>query len=706
MDNLSKTSRLVHCLAGQQASELGFDVVEPNHIFLGLCQGATLTPAFLREFTDLVAGHGPSREELVEKFGQLGALFTAHKLEPEALQSEFAGFLGPGLFARRTQLAEQIFSVDRECFKLFRQAARLANESGSIETEPVHLLWALLNRSGLVRAFLCEVEIDVNALEADCRSQARPLSISGSPTIALVPRPKEVLTLAQALVRMDRTAVAVIGEEGIGRTSLVKAFALALAEGDLPIGLMNHLRGKRVVQVDPSGEMTLHPDQILFVDDFHHHWPELRQHLLSSGVPFIGVSTPQDFQRVVGGDAGRFEQVLLDEPEQEEALRMVAARGDALETHYGLRISTEALEAAVKLSYRYLPHSRLPEKAFNTLHQACVASLSTQQEVTLTTVAEVVAANSKLPLERIAHQTGPASSKLRRELEDTIIGQQDAIEKVTETLARAHHGLSAPERPDAVFLLLGPTGVGKTELARCVGKGLVGEDRFFHFDMSEYGSAHEAARLIGAPPGYVGHERSGRLSEVVRKNPYCVLLFDEIEKAHPQVLDLFLQIFDEGRLVDNQGRKIDFRHTTIFMTSNLGAPTSSNLGFRNRETFEEEEVRKNARKAVRPELWNRIDEVLVFRPLCEDSARKIAANLVSIWDRRLRLSRNVGIELTPSALDLLVKRGYSPELGAREMRRAVEREVTGLVSRWLERAAGTTGSTLRIDASAESLVIR
>ncbi len=707
MDRLSKTARLVHCLAGQEASALGFDVIEPSHIFLGLCQGAALTPAFLREFSELVTGSGPSRDELIERFGQIGALLKGCRLEPQILKEEFASFLGPGLLGSPSLLTDQVFQVDAESLKLFRRAGRLAVDCGSAETEPVHLFWALLARAGLVRAFLSELEVDIAALQADCQSHA--LSTRGSvlAAIPLLPREREVQALAQALVRMDRKAVMVIGEEGVGRTSLVNSFALALSEGDLPPGLLRHLEGKAVVQVEPSEEMEISPHSILFVDDFHHYWPAFGRHLLETGAPLIGVSTPHDFERVIGSARGQFEQVWLNEPSQDETIQMVAARVPMLEDHYGLRISSEALEAAVRLPHKFLSDSALPGKAFNTLHQACVASLSDLPPVvTPQVVAQIVAAGAKLPLERVTLQAGQATARLRRELEETIIGQSEAIGTVCDTLARVEQGLSDPERPDAVFLLLGPTGVGKSELARRVGEGLVGDRRFFSFDMSEYGSAHEASKLIGAPPGYVGHERTGRLCDVVMKNPHCVLLFDEIEKAHPTVLDLFLQVFDEGRLVDNLGRRVNFRHATIFMTSNLGAKPFSDLGLRHRETAREDEMLRDARKSLRPELWNRIDEVVVFRPLDQDAVRRIAENLVSTWNRRLRVGRNVGIEVTPAALDLLVELGYSPDLGAREMRRAIEREVAGLVGRWLEREAVGSGTVLRLDAAGKSLVVR
>ncbi|MEV6315698.1 ATP-dependent Clp protease ATP-binding subunit [Streptomyces sp. NPDC051776] len=471
----------------------------------------------------------------------------------------------------------------------------------------------------------------------------------------------------------------------------------------------------------------------------------------------IGASTLEEYRRYIEKDAAlarRFQPVLIPEPSPDEAVEILRGLRDRYEAHHQVRYTDEALLAAVELSDRYLTERFLPDKAIDLMDQAGarvrlrsstrgtdirslerdveqlrrdkaqavaaedfetavqvrdrIAELEKRieegkrkeqprgdriPEVTVEDIADIVSRQTGIPVSSLTQEEKERLLGLEEQLHQRVIGQDEAVTAVADAVLRSRAGLSSPDRPVGSFLFLGPTGVGKTELARALAEALFGsEDRMVRLDMSEYQERHTVSRLVGAPPGYVGHDSAGQFTEAVRRHPYSLLLLDEIEKAHPDVFNVLLQVLEDGRLTDSQGRTVDFTNTVIVMTSNLGSEAISGrggtLGFgaggdgEAEEEARRERVLRPLREHFRPEFLNRIDEIVIFRQLTDEQLRRITSMLLDETRRRLR-AQDVTVDFTAEAVDWLAHRGYQPEYGARPLRRTIQREVDNHFSRLL-----------------------
>jgi ATP-dependent Clp protease ATP-binding subunit ClpC len=472
----------------------------------------------------------------------------------------------------------------------------------------------------------------------------------------------------------------------------------------------------------------------------------------------IGATTLDEYRKDVEGDPAlerRFQPVLVPEPTVEETIEILHGLKDRYEAFHRVRISDEAIVAAAELSDRYVRDRFLPDKAIDLIDQSSArvrlrtktkdddtrsleedlrrlarerdqatanedydraGTLKDQiesrrtdleergkgrqraPEVTAEDIADVVSRATGIPVSQLTSEERERLLKLEEQLHERIVGQEEAVEAIAEAVRRSRAGLGDPNRPTGSFLFLGPTGVGKTELARALAEILFGsEDLMIRFDMSEFQERHTVSRLVGAPPGYVGYEEAGQLTDKVRRRPYSVLLFDEIEKAHPDVFNVLLQILDDGRLTDAQGRTVDFKHAVVIMTSNLGAErirrhTESD------EPFEQlkEDMMEILRASFRPEFINRIDEIIVFKALTEEQLAQITGLLLDRLARRLR-AQGIEVEFTESAVKLLAREGYDPEYGARPLRRTIQRLVENELSRRVLGGTIGPGDTVTID---------
>ncbi|MFD1662112.1 ATP-dependent Clp protease ATP-binding subunit [Streptomyces caeni] len=492
----------------------------------------------------------------------------------------------------------------------------------------------------------------------------------------------------------------------------------------------------------------------------------------------VGATTLEEYRRIEkdAALARRFQPILVPEPSVADAVEILRGLRDRYEAHHQVRYSDEALMAAVELSDRYLTDRHLPDKAIDLIDQAgarvrlrartkgtdvralereverltrdkdqAVADEQYEQatrlrdritelkqrieqasgeseadegqhlEVTAEAVAEVISRLTGIPVSRLTEEEKERLLGLEEHLHQRVVGQEEAVSAVTDAVLRSRAGLSGPDRPIGSFLFLGPTGVGKTELARALAEALFGsEERMVRLDMSEYQERHTVSRLVGAPPGYVGHEEAGQLTEVVRRHPYSLLLLDEVEKAHPDVFNILLQVLDDGRLTDAQGRTVDFANTVVVMTSNLGSEAitrrGAGIGFGAGGTEADEEARREQilrplREHFRPEFLNRIDEIVVFRQLTPDQLRRITDLLLDRTRRRLQ-AQDIAVTFTEQAVDWLAQRGYQPEYGARPLRRTIQREVDNRLSRLLLDGRIGRGGLAVVDTEDGELTIR
>ncbi|MGW1323558.1 ATP-dependent Clp protease ATP-binding subunit [Streptomyces antibioticus] len=504
----------------------------------------------------------------------------------------------------------------------------------------------------------------------------------------------------------------------------------------------------------------------------------LKPALARGELHIVGATTLEEYRRIEkdAALARRFQPILVPEPSVADAIEILRGLRDRYEAHHQVRYTDEALVAAVELSDRYLTDRRLPDKAIDLIDQAgarvrlgsrtkgtdvraleremerlardkdqAVADEQYEQatrlrdritelkeriaeesgedaadegldlEVTAEAIAEVVSRQTGIPVARLTQEEKDRLLGLEEHLHERVVGQEEAVRVVADAVLRSRAGLASPDRPIGSFLFLGPTGVGKTELARALAEALFGsEERMVRLDMSEYQERHTVSRLVGAPPGYVGHEEAGQLTEVVRRHPYSLLLLDEVEKAHPDVFNVLLQVLDDGRLTDSQGRTVDFTNTVIVMTSNLGSDAigkqGAGIGFGSGGAEADEEARRERilrplRDHFRPEFLNRIDEIVVFDRLTDAQLRRIT-DLLLEQTRRLLRAQDIQVEFADEAVDWLAERGHQPEYGARPLRRTIQREVDNQLSRLLLDGRVKEGERVRVEVEDGRLAFR
>jgi ATP-dependent Clp protease ATP-binding subunit ClpC len=603
----------------------------------------------------------------------------------------------------------------------------------------------------------------------------------------VIGRAEEVETTIEILSRRTKNNPVLIGDPGVGKTAIVEGLAQWIVNDEVP----DTLADKRILALDLSGmvagtqyrgefeerlkkvlqEVRENPDgQIIFLDELHtvvgagavegsmDASNMLKPALAYGEIRLVGATTVDEYRKNLEKDSAlerRLQPVLIGAPSVDETIEILRGLKDRYEAHHCVKITEEAIVAAVELSDRYVTDRFLPDKAIDLMDQASarvrlrtktkprdpkaldeeLRSLQEEKdhaaedlgktreleekavgprepieesggdrrptvaEVTAEDIAEVVSRATGIPVSQLTEEERERLLRLEGQIHERIVGQEEAVEAVAEAIRRARAGLSDPNRPIGSFLFLGPTGVGKTELARALADALFGDEAAtVRIDMSEFQEKHTVSRLIGAPPGYVGHEEAGQLTEAVRRRPYSVLLLDEIEKAHQDVFNVLLQILDDGRLTDAQGRTVDFKNAVVIMTSNFGAERIRAHARRN-ESFEElkEDMNQLLRNTLRPEFVNRIDEVILFRSLGKDQIAEISRLLLDHTSRRLK-AQGVEIEFTDAAVALIAEEGFDPEFGARPLRRTIQRRVDNVLSRMVLEGSLERGDRLVVGA--------
>ena len=622
----------------------------------------------------------------------------------------------------------------------------------------------------------------------------------------VVGRNEEIRRVIQILSRRTKNNPCLVGEPGVGKTAVVEGLATRIVAGDVPFTVQN----KRVLTLDLSGmvagskyrgefeerikkvlkEVTEDGNIILFLDELHTIIGAggaegaidasniMKPSLARGEIQLIGATTIAEYRKYIEKDAAlerRFQPVTVEEPTEEEAVRILEGIKGKYEAHHHVTITPEAVDAAVRLSSRYINDRNLPDKAIDLIDEAAASARlhamdapdkakeisdkireldwemekairveafaqmaeikkkqdalvkkqerllkkreKREEENTLSIgeneIAEVVAQWTKIPVQKLAEKESERLLKLEKTLHKRVIGQEEAVIAVAKAIRRGRVGLKDPNRPIGSFLFLGPTGVGKTELSKALAEAMFGsEDAMIRVDMSEYMEGHSVSKMIGSPPGYVGFEEGGQLSEKVRRNPYSVVLFDEIEKAHPDVFNILLQVLDDGRLTDNKGRVVNFKNTIIIMTSNIGSSLiRENFEKMTPETHDKVvdetkvQVLELLKKTIRPEFLNRIDDIIMFTPLNEEEIRKIVTlQLDSV--KKMLAQNGIALDFTDAALAFISDKGFDPQFGARPVKRVIQKYVLNELSKELLGGKINKDRPITIDSNGAGLVFK
>ncbi len=560
-------------------------------------------------------------------------------------------------------------------------------------------------------------------------------------------RDEEIDRALDVLAKRHANNPCLVGLAGVGKTSVVHGLAMRIAQGEDVASLDDRL----VIEIEPTmllsgtaarGSLAERIGQlkaevaktegrvVLFFDEIHTLFgpeageeaaTELKLALAKGELACIGATTTEEYKRTIDRDPAlsrRFCAIEVDELSQAEALLAITRILPGYERHHNVRIPNEVAAASVLMTSRYVPGRALPDKAISVIDLATArARRKSLTEVSRELIAHVVSDMTGVPEERLLESDGERLLGLEALLAERIVGHKEALMRISRILRRNATGVRA-RRPLGTFLLLGPTGVGKTETAKAIAECLFfSTDAMTRVDMSEYSEAHAVAKLIGAPPGYIGHDSGGQLTEAVRRRPYQVILLDEVEKAHMEVLQSFLGVFDEGRLTDGRGRTVDFSNTVILLTSNLGSninPATQRkvIGFGRARDLSAETlayqaaVSDAAKKALPPELWNRIDEAIAFAPLTRDDVREVARRLIRRLGEDLMGARGISLDVSDEAIELLLDRGgFDAEMGGRPVRRAISRHIEAPVAELLLRGELTRGDVATVDVEDGEFVV-
>ena len=797
----TERSQKVLALAQEEAMRLGHNNVGTEHILLGL----------VRE------GEGIAAKAL-----------KALNLNPEKIQKEVEGLIGKG---SDTQQPPHYTPRAKRVIELSMDEARKIGHS-YVGTE--HILLGLIREGeGVAARVLNNLGVSLNKArqqvlqllgshEASTAQSGRGGSGANTPTLdslardltaqakdggldPVIGRSSEIERVIEILSRRTKNNPVLIGEPGVGKTAIAEGLAQQVINNEVP----EILRNKRVMTLDMGtvvagtkyrgefedrlkkvmDEIRQAGNIILFIDELHTLIGAggaegaidasniLKPSLARGELQCIGATTLDEYRKYIEKDAAlerRFQPIQVDEPTADESIQILKGLRDRYEAHHRVKITDATIEAAVRLSDRYISDRFLPDKAIDLIDEAAskvrlrsyttppnlkeleqnleevkkekdaavqsqefekAAALrdseqklkeqldQTQQEwkqkqgqesteVTSEDIAMVVGNWTGIPVSKLEEEESSRLLRMEDILHNRVIGQDEAVKVVSKAVRRARAGLKDPKRPIGSFIFLGPTGVGKTELARAVAETLFGdEEAIIRIDMSEYMERHTTSRLVGSPPGYVGHDEGGQLTEKVRQKPYSVILLDEIEKAHPDVFNILLQVLDDGRLTDSKGRVVDFRNTAIIMTSNVGAETlkkNKHVGFTVDENSGYDDMKSKVleelKRTFRPEFLNRIDEIIVFHELAKGHLSQIVKLLLHELKTRIK-QQGIEVDVTEDAISKIVEEGHDPEYGARPLKRAIQRRIEDKLSEELLKGNVQKGDHVTIDYKDDQFIV-
>ena len=777
MERYTPQAKEALSLAVGMAESLNHGYVGTEHLLIGLLQEGTGVAARVLE------ENGVEESKVVELVSQLISPNTSVQMAENAAYTPRARRVIENSYREAVRFKAAQIGTEHILIAILREgdcvASRLLNTMGiSVQKLYIDLLAAMGEdapsiKDEMQRGNSGKRGSSTPALDSYSRNLTQ-MALDGK-LDPVIGREHEIQRVIQILSRRTKNNPCLIGEPGVGKTAVVEGLAQRIAAGDVP----DTIADKRVMTLDLSGmvagskyrgefeerikkviaEVVEAKDVLLFIDEIHTIIGAggaegaldasniLKPSLARGELQLIGATTINEYRKYIEKDSAlerRFQPVTVDEPSEEESIAILKGLRSRYEEHHRVEITDDALEAAVKLSSRYINDRFLPDKAIGLIDEAAskvrlsnytkpskikdyeaqiddleeekesairdeayekAGDIKKKQEklkekIRLTLekwekeketrklvvgeneVADVVAGWTKIPVKKLAQEESERLKNLEGILHERVVGQEEAVTAVSKAIRRGRIGLKDPKRPIGSFLFLGPTGVGKTELSKALAEAMFGtESSLIRVDMSEYMEKHSVSKMIGSPPGYVGYEEGGQLSEKVRRNPYSVILFDEIEKAHPDVFNILLQVLDDGHITDAQGRKIDFKNTIIIMTSNAGAENiiaPKRLGFgvatdaKADHEFMKGRVMEEVKRLFKPEFLNRIDEIIVFHQLTKEHMKGIADIMLRGIEKRSKEQLDITLTVNEAAKDLLIDKGYDDKYGARPLRRTIQ----------------------------------
>ena len=777
MERYTPQAKEALSLAVEMAESLNHGYVGTEHLLIGLLQEGTGVAAKVLE------ENGVEEAKVVELVSQLITPDNSVQMAENAAYTPRARRVIENSYREAVRFKAAQIGTEHILIAILREgdcvASRLLNTMGiSVQKLYIDLLAAMGEdapsiKDEMQRGNSGKRGSSTPALDSYSRNLTQ-MALDGK-LDPVIGREHEIQRVIQILSRRTKNNPCLIGEPGVGKTAVVEGLAQRIAAGDVP----DTIADKRVMTLDLSGmvagskyrgefeerikkviaEVVEAKDVLLFIDEIHTIIGAggaegaldasniLKPSLARGELQLIGATTINEYRKYIEKDSAlerRFQPVTVDEPSEEESIAILKGLRSRYEEHHRVEITDDALEAAVKLSSRYINDRFLPDKAIDLIDEAAskvrlsnytkpskikdyeaqiddleeekesairdeayekAGDIKKKQEklkekIRLTLekwekeketrklvvgeneVADVVAGWTKIPVKKLAQEESERLKNLEGILHERVVGQEEAVTAVSKAIRRGRIGLKDPKRPIGSFLFLGPTGVGKTELSKALAEAMFGtESSLIRVDMSEYMEKHSVSKMIGSPPGYVGYEEGGQLSEKVRRNPYSVILFDEIEKAHPDVFNILLQVLDDGHITDAQGRKIDFKNTIIIMTSNAGAENiiaPKRLGFgvatdaKADHEFMKGRVMEEVKRLFKPEFLNRIDEIIVFHQLTKEHMKGIADIMLRGIEKRSKEQLGITLTVNEAAKDLLIDKGYDDKYGARPLRRTIQ----------------------------------
>ena len=777
MERYTPQAKEALSLAVEMAESLNHGYVGTEHLLIGLLQEGTGVAAKVLE------ENGVEEAKVVELVSQLITPDNSVQMAENAAYTPRARRVIENSYREAVRFKAAQIGTEHILIAILREgdcvASRLLNTIGiSVQKLYIDLLAAMGEdapsvKDEMQRGSYGKRGSSTPALDSYSRNLTQ-MALDGK-LDPVIGREHEIQRVIQILSRRTKNNPCLIGEPGVGKTAVVEGLAQRIAAGDVP----DTIADKRVMTLDLSGmvagskyrgefeerikkviaEVVESKDVLLFIDEIHTIIGAggaegaldasniLKPSLARGELQLIGATTIDEYRKYIEKDAAlerRFQPVTVDEPSEEESIAILKGLRSRYEEHHKVEITDDALEAAVKLSARYINDRFLPDKAIDLIDEASskvrllnytkpakvrtyeeqIDELEEEKETAIreeayekagdikkkqeklkekirqtlekwekeketrkltvgeNEVADVVAGWTKIPVKKLAEEESERLKNLVNILHERVVGQEEAITAVSKAIRRGRIGLKDPKRPIGSFLFLGPTGVGKTELSKALAEAMFGtETSLIRVDMSEYMEKHSVSKMIGSPPGYVGYEEGGQLSEKVRRNPYSVILFDEIEKAHPDVFNILLQVLDDGHITDAQGRKIDFKNTIIIMTSNAGAeniiaPKRLGFGFATDAKADHEfmkgRVMEEVKRLFKPEFLNRIDEIIVFHQLTKEHMKGIADIMLKGIEKRCKEQLGITLTVNEAAKELLIDKGYDEKYGARPLRRTIQ----------------------------------